>query len=1384
MKKLFQISCLILLAGCFSAKSQNSLIWQKVLSATNGWATTVNYGNSKYIASTTSGNSSLGSRLFVSDNSATAWTQASCTQPEQSLPVIVYGGGLFLNVGSTNQNNTNRYIASTSFNGTNFSNPTYLNLSTLTAASYVNGLFFVSGTALNSTSTLLTSPDGASWTALTIGNTVSAIAYGNGHYVAVGGNLFTSQDGVAWVNQGNGHGLYSVAFGNGVFVAIDGLGECAWSLDGITWSVGFLIPTSQGTPHAVAFGNNQFVVAGESAAGGEIFTSTTGTNNWSQAYAGSEGSGFYGLAYGSGCFVAVGPAGILRGSLPVSTNLPMITLQPLSQQVPEGTNVTFTTLVNGGGPLGFQWQFNSVSIPKANSSVLNLTNVSPGASGNYTLIITNTYGSVTSSIAFLGVTTLAINNQPTNQLVTPGSNTFFSVTASGAVSISYAWQFNGTNLPGANSSTLYLTNVNTLLAGNYQALVSCPFGSVTSSTATLVLAAPPLLSVQTSNLVGTLGTNLTIGVIASGPGPFTYQWRHNGTNIPNILTIAGGNPSSWLGDGGLATNAGMSVASVYADSKGNVYVIDDNNDNIIRKIDTNGIINTIAGKGGYGFSGDTGPATNALMAAPNSISVDSIGNIFIADTENNRIRKIDTNGVINTVTASGYSVYLSGPLAVRPDNFGNLFVADTGHNRIVEVDKNGGFNVICGTFSAGFTGDGGPATNALISKPVDLALDNYGNIFFADQGNHRVRKISSNGIISTVAGNGTLNVTAANVIATNTGVYPYSVAVDTMGNLFIYDTGFCVRKVSTNGVISIVAGNLSGNSNNGHTGDGGPATNATLNAGYSLVDNYPYWGSVAIDSNGSLIIGDYDRVRKVSLNGIISTIAGGSVGDNLVATNANLNSPVGICLDRLGNILIADQYNNRIRKVDTNHVITTIAGNGSKGFSGDGGSAVSASLNNPMDVSVDNVGNVLIADYGNNRIRMVGTNGIIKTLAGGGAYGPTVNGVAATNTILYLPIAVANDNYGNWYYADADYVLIRKIGTNGIINTIAGGGKSGDSGYATNTAFQGLTDFSADAFANIYTTSRYDYAADKVTPDGLIKRIAGTGTQGFSGDNGPATNALLSGVNGVAVDIYGNVFIADSARVREVDTNGLIKTLAGNGISGNDGDGGSAINAKCQPQRVATDALGNLYFSDSYHNVIREITQPNVGPQLILRGISTGDLGNYDVLVSNAYGTTTSAVVTVSLDVSVAEILKITNLAVGRFQIGIVGNIGRAFNLQGSYDLFHWANLAAYTNTTGTLMVTNQKQSLYKSYFYRTIETQPSASGSSAPNLSGFTRLAGGRNRLQVNSFPGAVWQLQGSPDLKYWGSYSFFTNFTANRVITNFPFGQFPQYFYRTIQP
>jgi uncharacterized repeat protein (TIGR01451 family) len=555
-----------------------------------------------------------------------------------------------------------------------------------------------------------------------------------------------------------------------------------------------------------------------------------------------------------------------------------------------------------------------------------------------------------------------------------------------------------------------------------------------------------------------------------------------------VTTIAGNGTLGYSGDGGPATSASMfEPAGITFDSAGNLYIADLGN-SVIRRVSTSGIINTIAGTGGvFSFSGDGGQATAATLNSPRGVLVDGVGNIYIADTGNQRVRKVDTSGVITTIAGGGMlfadgvpatSARLPGPRAVAFDLSGNLLVSVAQQGRVRRVNLSTGIITTVAVKARKTSGDGMQALATRFNQGMTgLLFDSLSNLLVADSNNARVRKIdASSQIVMTLAGGYLGDGNLATSAALN---QPRSVDFDSIGNLYIVDNfNFRVRKIDTSGVITTIAGN----GFNGYSGDGGPATAASIEVGAQ---------GVAVDASGNVLIADYNNcaIRKVNTSGIITTAVGGVCGysgDGGPASAATLGGPLDPTFDSSGNLFFIDSENCAVRKVNTSGIITTVAGNGTCGFSGDGGPATSATFNAISGIALDAAGNLYLADSVNNRVRKVNTSGIVTTIAGDGTGGFSGDGGPATAAALFAPGDVEVNAAGIIYVSDVFNGRIRRIDAAGIISTLVGTGEccySGDGGPAANARVTVPFGLGLDARGNLYFTDDNVYRVRKINFD-------------------------------------------------------------------------------------------------------------------------------------------------------------------------------------------------------------------------------------------------------------------------------------------------------------
>ncbi|HTX39115.1 MAG TPA: NHL repeat-containing protein [Bryobacteraceae bacterium] len=676
-----------------------------------------------------------------------------------------------------------------------------------------------------------------------------------------------------------------------------------------------------------------------------------------------------------------------------------------------------------------------------------------------------------------------------------------------------------------------------------------------------------------------------------------------------ISTVAGGGLLPSAKD---ATSAAIGPPfSIAADLRGNIFIGIGYG---VLKMDSTGALTPVAGMGTPGDSGDGGPALKAQVGGTDAIAVDPAGNLYIAEGWYGRIRKVDTGGIITTVAGSGPVPYfnngvgdggpaLSAPLfhpyQVAADASGSVYIAEWGTPRIRKVGTDGIITTAVGNGTVGYSGDGGPASQAQIGAAWGLAVDSSGTLWFSDDvpGDDiypvvtHIRKVTPDGIITTVAGTGVPGYSGDGGRALAAQLYaPGQLTVDDSGNVYFPDN-VNIRKVSSDGTISTIAGN----GTYGYAGDGGPAVNAAL-----TWSAYGQGLGVAVDTAGNPYIADSgnSRVRKISPDQTISTVAGNgggccwATGDE-PAMSAQLYSPVGVAVDASGNIFISDTYNGYIRKVTPDGIVHFFAGVGvgpQLGSLQSGVQAATEQLSFPAGMVIGPNGNLYFADAGTERVLMISSDEAITTIAGSVQSGYSGDGGPATSAQLSWPRDIAFDNTGNLYIADSVNNVIRRVDANGVITTIAGTGAAGFSGdgkSALSAQFNVPSGIAVDKNGSVYVSDTNNYRVRKIDPTGVVATIAGTGVAGFSGDGGSAISAQLSYPTGIKVDAAGNLYVADNGAVRRITPDGTITSIAGTGVSGYSGDGGPATASQLNAWGLAFDNAGNIYVASPADNAVR-----------------------------------------------------------------------------------------------------------------------------------------------------------------------------------------------------
>ena len=657
-------------------------------------------------------------------------------------------------------------------------------------------------------------------------------------------------------------------------------------------------------------------------------------------------------------------------------------------------------------------------------------------------------------------------------------------------------------------------------------------------------------------------------------------------------------PYPSIGDGKPGIDVVLTlVDGIATDPHGNIY-ISHRSQNRIRKLSPNGTITTIAGNGIAGFSGDGGPALESSLNFPAGLVFDK-ENLYVADRNNHRIRKIDSKGIISTVAGTGIpeccndnglavEAHLYFPSDIDVDTEGNLYISDRSNNRIRKVNSDGIITTMAGLGKPGYGGDFGPADKALLKYPFGISLDNKGNFYIADRGNNRVRKIDQRGIITTIAGDGTHSFGGDYGPANQSSLaFPTDVTVDSLGTVYIADrNNNRVRKIDRLGVITT----LMGLSQTEFNGDNEISAETTLHLPFAL----------ALNGEDRLLVVDRNhfRVREVRLqSNQVETVAGNGTflfrGDGGPGGGATLEAPSGIAVDSKGNVLFADRLHQRIRRVGGNGIIETVIGNGKQGNEGNGRPGIEATLHLPEVLVMDREDNIYLTQRSGNAwiIRKSNAEGIITHFAGNGRQGNTGDGGPAIEASFHTISDIAADGIGNIFIADSINRNIRKIDKQGIISTIA---EASLEALGTEVHPNGIV---VDKAGSIFFSDSGSSKVYKIDTSGAITLIAGTGDFGDHGDGGPALEAGLRSPGGLAIGPDGFLYIAEQTthRIRKVDSSGIITGYVGTGKFGYSGDGGPAIEANIKnPFRMDFDREGNLYFSDRDNNRIRKVDTSGV----------------------------------------------------------------------------------------------------------------------------------------------------------------------------------------------
>lgn len=782
---------------------------------------------------------------------------------------------------------------------------------------------------------------------------------------------------------------------------------------------------------------------------------------------------------------------------------------------------------------------------------------------------------------------VTITRQPESRTVVAGVPLEFSVSATGTPPLFYQWLKNGTNLPGAISNVFFLAAAGLADAGSYRVSVSNVCDPVLSAEAVLAVTSPVRFT----------------------------------TNRVTVSTLAGtGQPGDADGAGTDARFDRPNGGSV--DDQGNVYIADSANHRI-RKVTPLGVVSTVAGNGVPGYL--DGPASQAMFSQPLGVCADAAGNVWVADTGNSRIRRIDAAGVVSTVAGNGLPGYADGAALEAQFNFPNDLVADPHGSLFVIEFNNHTVRKIAGGMVGTWVGNGtagyadGLGASARLNQPSGIAhdrIDRFGEVrlLVSEWGNQRVRRISTDGLVVTLAGTGVpgyVDGPGKQAQFRN----PDGLAVDPQGWIYVADNGNqAIRRINPSTLqVETIAG----------TGTAGYADGPGASARFSAP------AGLGIDRAGDLYVADdgNDRVRKIMLGDPVTitgqpqsqmVVAGtgmaffvtatgtpplfyqwrkngtdlpGAIWDTFYLASAGLADAGSYRVsvsNRFGEVLSAEArltVTSPVHFVTNRVTVSTLAGTGQPGATD--GAGASAEFNHPNGGFVDDPGNVYIADSANHRIRKVTPQGDVSTVAGTGVPG-YLDGVAS-QAMFNQPLGVCGDAQGNLWVADTGNSRIRRIDASGMVSTVAGCGLSG---YADGANLEARFDFPNDLVAddqgNLYVTEFNNHTVRQIV-GGMVSTWVGNGTAGYV--DGSPRDARLNQPGGIARDGQGNLYVSEwgGQRIRKINPSGAVSTVAGDGFAGYL-DGPAAQARFRNPDGLVVDAAGWIYVADNGNQAIRRIS--------------------------------------------------------------------------------------------------------------------------------------------------------------------------------------------------
>jgi streptogramin lyase len=1025
----------------------------------------------------------------------------------------------------------------------------------------------------------------------------------------------------------------------------------------------------------------------------------------------------------------------------------IISTQPISITTNVNTAVTFSVTAIGTNTINYQWYFNGTPINGATSSSLTLNNVTTSNAGSYTVNLTNNGGNITSSAAVLTVIPLpTIITQPTSSQVLAYTPTTLTVTASGGNALAYQWYKDGVTIIGATSSS-YLLNGQNSDNGSYTVIVTNSAGSITSNPALINVTAPSVIpyvfnSIKSLYLISSNGTatNLNLGKcngIAINNSNTSYVLDYVRKYIL-CITQSGTIATRGLPGFGLP-GFGSSPQRIAIDSNGNSYTTD-NVDNVIRKIAVDGTVTIIAGNLGV-IGANDGTGASATFNSPVGITIDSNGNLYVADYGNKLIRKIDTLYNVTTVAGiAGISGYTDGPInqatftspiGITIDTNYNIYVCESLSNTIRKITTAGIVSTYAGKSQSAGALDG-VGVAARFNNPQDLTVDSFGNLYVADSGNYLIREIDTAANVKSIAGksgvsgsidgsgisagfafltgisfnktNGTLAVTeynsASNISFVRLGIPAILTSITSQPKSLLVNPGssatFAVNVTgqapftfqwfkngvpipgATSNAYSITSAQLTDaasyyvtitNSQDIETSSSAILSinspplittqpiSATATLGYPVMFSVNAIGGVNLQYqwylNGKTITDATSNVYRIpstttSNVGLytvsVSNQAGSSISStaNLVLNSpyvfttiagsaglsgaidaagslARFNRPTGICVDKNGNIFVSDTNNFAIRKITPSGFVSTYAG--VLGMQGRQiGSTSVSNFYMPLGITLDATGNLYVIDE--NAVKKITNGGSVLIFAGNSQVLSMVSGsnqyinISGIYSItLNTPQAIALDNLGNYFVSayttlNSGFSGVYKLSNTGLGSLIT---PSLDAAR--------LSGIVTDSLNNVYIC--VNNVIDKISSSGVLTVFAGSGSAGSLDGVGGA--ASFNSPTGLAVDSNDNLYVADSGNnlIRLITPSGVVTTIGGTSALNPGSSDGAGSNASFyNPIGIAVDSSGAIYVADNYNNTIRKgviQTVAQVAPVIITQPSSQATFVGSAVTLSAAF---------------------------------------------------------------------------------------------------------------------------------------------------------------------